>query len=209
MCAIGWRKKSRPHRSIERRHRASEFRQGNPGLGRIASGDFLGWDAGTKTLAEIPKIAQRRLQNEQLGAEVAHPDADLLTAFAEQALPARERDQVLAHLARCADCREIAALAGAAVAEPELVAAPKQVDHKPSRSFWSLRPLRWTAAAATAAVVLSAVWLNRKEVTRQELPAGTETNPAIVQQQNEPARCVWCSRDGQRVRAPLICPPDG
>ena len=137
-------------------------------------------------MAEIPKIAQRRLQNEQLGAEVAHPDADLLTAFAEQALPARERDQVLAHLARCADCREIAALAGAAVAEPELVAAPKQVDHKPSRSFWSLRPLRWTAAAATAAVVLSAVWLNRKEVTRQELPAGTETNPAIVQQQNEP-----------------------
>ena len=138
-------------------------------------------------MAEIPKIAQRRLQNEQLGAEVAHPDADLLTAFAEQALPARERDQVLAHLARCADCREIAALAGAAVAEPELVAAPKQVDHKPSRSFWSLRPLRWTAAAAAAAVVLSAVWLNRKEVTRQELPARTETNPAIVQQQNEPS----------------------
>ena len=56
---------------------------------------------------------------------------------------------------------------------------------EPSRSFWSLRPLRWTAAAATAAVVLSAVWLNRKEVTRQELPAGTETNPAIVQTQNE------------------------
>ena len=143
-------------------------------------------DAGTKTLAEIPKIAQRRLQNEQLGGEVAHPDADLLTAFAEQALPARERDQVLAHLARCTDCREVASLAGAAVPEPELVAAPKQVDHKPGRSFWSLRPLRWTAAAATAAVVLSAVWLNRKEVTRRELPAGTETNPAIVQQQNEP-----------------------
>ena len=125
------------------------------------------------------------MQNEQLGAEVAHPDADLLTAFAEQALPVRERDQVLAHLARCMDCREVAALAGAAVAEPELVAAPKLVDRKPGRSFWSLRPLRWTAAAATAAVVLSAVWLNRKEVTRQELPAGTETNPAIVQQQNE------------------------
>ncbi len=136
-------------------------------------------------MAEIPKIAQRRLQNEQLGAEVVHPDADLLTAFAEQALPVRERDQVLAHLARCTDCREVAALAGAAVAEPELVAAPKQVDRRPGRSFWSLRPLRWTAAAATAAVVLSAVWLNRKEVTRQEIPAGSEANPAIVQQQNE------------------------
>ena len=127
------------------------------------------------------------MQNEQLGGEIAHPDADLLTAFAEQALPARERDQVLAHLARCTDCRQVAALAGAAVAEPELVAeaAVGKPAVRRTGGFWSLRPLRWTAAAATAAVVLSAVWLNRKEVTRQELPAGSETNPAIVQTQNE------------------------
>ena len=127
------------------------------------------------------------MQDEQLGGEVAHPDADLLTAFAEQALPDRERDQVLAHLARCADCREVAALAGAAVAEPELVAAAAVGRPAVRRTggFWSLRPLRWTAAAATAAVVLSAVWLNHKEVTRQELPARTETNPAIMQTQNE------------------------
>ncbi len=94
---------------------------------------------------------------------------------------------MLAHLARCADCREVAALAGAGVTEQELVAAPSsgQVDRKPRRSFWSLRPLRWTAAAATAAVVLSAVWLNRKEVQQQDLSAGTETSPAIVQTQNE------------------------
>jgi Putative zinc-finger len=128
------------------------------------------------------------MQNEQLGAEVAHPDADLLTAFAEQALPARERDQVLTHLAQCADCREVAALAGAAVIEPELVAAVAVGKPAIRRTggFLPLRPLRWTAAAATAAVVLSAVWLNRREVQRQDLTAGTETSPAIVQPQNEP-----------------------
>lgn len=127
------------------------------------------------------------MQDEQLRGEVAHLDADLLTAFAEQALPARERDQVLAHLAKCADCRKVTALAGAAVAEPELVSAT--VAGKPvagrARGFWSLRPLRWTAAAATAAVVLSAVWLNHNEVERRNFTGGTETNAAIVQRQNE------------------------
>ena len=194
MCAIGWRKKSRLHRSIERRHRASEFgRESGAGQNEPQVNSSAGMagtaDAGTKTLAEIPKIAQRRLQNEQLGAEVAHPDADLLTAFAEQALPARERDQVLAHLARCTDCRQVAALAGAAVAEPELVAeaAAGKPQIRRTGGFWSLRPLRWTAAAATAAVVLSAVWLNRKEVTRQEPLQEAKRIRAIVQTQNEQA----------------------
>jgi hypothetical protein len=40
-----------------------------------------------------------------------HPDADLLTAFAEKSLQDPERAGVTDHLARCADCREIVALA--------------------------------------------------------------------------------------------------
>jgi len=139
-------------------------------------------------LAEIAKIAQRRMRDEQLRGEFAHPDADLLTAFAEQALPARERDQVLAHLAQCANCRDITALAGAATAEPGMLSAAvagKPAGGRTRRFFWSWGPLRWTAAAATAAVVLSAVWLNRKEVQRQDLTAGT--NPAVLRRQNEPA----------------------
>ena len=153
-------------------------------------------------MAEIPKIAQRRLQNEQLGAEVAHPDADLLTAFAEQALPARERDQVLAHLYRCTDCRQVAALAGAAVAEPELVAAPKLVDRKPGRSFWSLRPLRWTAAAATAAVVLSAVWLNRPQRTELIAPPAP-----VATLQNSPRSDASVPLENASDKGPLT--PDG
>lgn len=36
-----------------------------------------------------------------------HPDADLLSAFAEGAANALEREQMLAHLAGCAECREV------------------------------------------------------------------------------------------------------
>ena len=40
-----------------------------------------------------------------------HPDAEMLGAFAEQALSATERDGVLQHLALCEDCRDVVALA--------------------------------------------------------------------------------------------------
>lgn len=43
-----------------------------------------------------------------------HPDADLLAAFAEKRLLGHEREELLAHLAECADCREVVALASRA-----------------------------------------------------------------------------------------------
>jgi hypothetical protein len=42
-------------------------------------------------------------QNFQLGA---HPDADQLTVFVEGAATAREHEEMLAHLAECAECRK-------------------------------------------------------------------------------------------------------
>jgi hypothetical protein len=78
-------------------------------------------------MERLPPIARAHLQRQPTSD---HPDADLLTSFAEQSLPARERQQVLEHLSRCAQCREVAVLAGAepgdaALPEPEheLVAA--------------------------------------------------------------------------------------
>ena len=70
-------------------------------------------------MTEVPKIVYDRLRaarsrralSEETAPEPAHPDADLLTAFAEQALSATERDDVLEHLALCKDCREAIALA--------------------------------------------------------------------------------------------------
>ncbi|MGB9199712.1 MAG: hypothetical protein WCB53_22505 [Terriglobales bacterium] len=65
-------------------------------------------------MAELPKIVHQRLlpvTTEQVALAQAHPEADVLTAFAEQALPALERDDVLRHLALCGDCRDVVALA--------------------------------------------------------------------------------------------------
>jgi hypothetical protein len=64
-------------------------------------------------MERLPPIARAHLQRPP---NSDHLDADLLTAFAEQSLPPRERQQVLEHLSRCAQCREVAVLAGA---EPE------------------------------------------------------------------------------------------
>ena len=61
-------------------------------------------------MPEVPKIVHDRLRAglpTGTGPEGPHPDPDVLTAFAEQALSAAEREGVLQHLARCGDCREI------------------------------------------------------------------------------------------------------
>jgi Putative zinc-finger len=126
------------------------------------------------------------MQSEQLRVVDAHPDPDLLTAFAEQSLTQRERQLVLAHLATCAECREVITLAGSATLEPELAAAAvgRPSSAKTGKAFWSWRPLRWTAAAATAAVVLSAVWLNRSE---RESLTQTQATPVAQAGQKNPA----------------------
>jgi len=66
--------------------------------------------------SEVPKIVYDRLRTaapepENNAVARAHPDADLLTAFAEQALSASEREEVLHHLALCGNCREVLSIA--------------------------------------------------------------------------------------------------
>ena len=74
-----------------------------------------------------------------------HPDADLLTAFAENMLLERERTGVLAHLAACPDCRAI--VHTAADAEPETEPQPEPL---PVRA-----PFRtWLPSVAIAASLL-------------------------------------------------------
>ncbi len=60
-------------------------------------------------MRELPKFVIERLKISTPSA--LHPDADVLTAFAERALPNSERAVVTEHLARCGDCRNIIALA--------------------------------------------------------------------------------------------------
>jgi hypothetical protein len=102
-------------------------------------------------MEKVPKIVLKRLQSP---ATESHPDPDQLTAFAEHSLAGRERDQVLDHLARCGDCREVVTLA-----LPPEVELPA-LAHKSTN--WFLWPglrrqsgMRWAALAAAAVLIAS------------------------------------------------------
>jgi len=112
----------------------------------------------TREMNDLHKIVRQRMQAVVAGD---HPDPDLLTAFAEQALPERERTPVLEHLARCADCRDVLALASV----PAGSAATQIKDTAIARKapWFSLPVLRWGALAACLVIVGTAVLMYRDE----------------------------------------------
>jgi hypothetical protein len=109
-------------------------------------------------MLELSNLLRQRLgaQNsaENRGAGV-HPDADTLTAYTEQLLAAPERQQVLKHLAGCADCREVLALSQIEVAE----AATQPVLKPAPVSWWRkvLTPAFGVAGLVAAMVVIAVV----------------------------------------------------
>lgn len=101
----------------------------------------------------LPKYARERLR---AGHVVEHPDADLLTAFAEQALTTIERSQVADHLSQCSDCRQVVALA--TESRPALADRSPAARSIRSRDggLLSWPVLRWGALAACVVVVSAA-----------------------------------------------------
>ena len=93
-----------------------------------------------------------------------HPDADQLNAFVENALPLHEGQQTLAHLAICADCREIVYLSQHSdfgeFAAPQAIAA-----HKPWFSGWKLA---WPAAAALACGAIFTIHLHNTRLYKNK-----------------------------------------
>ncbi len=125
-------------------------------------------------MQDIPKIVLERLA--QTLAADAHPDADLLTAFAERGLAEAERGRVMEHLARCGDCREVVAWA---LPTTEEIATPIVAA---SKDWLSWPVLRWgVVAAGIAAVTSVGVMQYRQRSLRNEAPAS-----ALVAR-NEPA----------------------
>ena len=83
-----------------------------------------------------------------------HPDADQISAFVEQALPAHERELVLGHLAVCAECRAVVALSLPEVEVPAKPVAEPGSRHapKPWRIGWIFAlPIAGALAAAVLA----------------------------------------------------------
>ncbi len=138
-------------------------------------------------MEQLPKIVRERLQASP--KPEVHPDSDLLTAFAENSLPERERTPVLAHLARCGNCREIVALAAPEVVL-EHVAAVAAVPASPvrTRPAWPSRLIfGWGTLAACVAI---GVLLLRYQSHEKNLPqlASREAAPAnVVPRSNEAA----------------------
>src|SRR3954464_15011839 len=100
-------------------------------------------------MTDLSQLVRNRMAKTPVAGP--HPDADLLNAFAERSLVGREREGVLAHLATCADCREVVALAAPEAAQEAVL---------PARTRWLTLPvMRWGAVAAAVAVVAVAVVL--------------------------------------------------
>ena len=98
-------------------------------------------------MSEIPKIVRQRLHQPD-SASPTHPDANVLTAFAEQSLTGLERTAVLDHLSYCAECREILALA---LPASESLQPALQFSPGPKRT-WSI--LRWGLSSAGVLALL-------------------------------------------------------
>ena len=148
-------------------------------------------------MTEVPKIVYDRLRAAlpehalplRTGPELAHPDANLLTAFAEQTLSPTEREGMLAHLALCGDCRDVIALALPAAdivaaliaAEGEAVRATA-VPTKAERNWlnatkFAWPSLRWAALAAGIAVVASVLLLRPGKLNQSISPS---VNPQVA-----------------------------
>ena len=107
---------------------------------------------------------RRELARSQHGEP--HPDSDVLTALSEGALLQGERQQVLAHLSACADCRELLSIAATAALDsaddlkPFLLARPSL----PPQRTW----LPWASIAAGLLVVCTAVLVYQQKVAFQK-----------------------------------------
>ena len=92
------------------------------------------------------KLVSGRLWQQAVGQ---HPDVDLLTAFAENALLDSERVQLLQHLGACKDCREVLYLAAPASAAVQTVLS------FPPKRHWVV--FRWGTLAVSVVIVGAAV----------------------------------------------------
>lgn len=122
------------------------------------------------------------LLRQRLGATVdrasQHPDADLLTAYVEELLPAHEHDHVVQHLSLCSQCREVVALT-----TPEMVAAPEAQAEVATPPVLSVPARRWFLspafglAGSIAAMVLGVALILRLPLTTKQNATSNATQP--------------------------------
>jgi hypothetical protein len=136
-----------------------------------------------------------------------------LNAFVEQALPGKERDQVLAHVAACARCRQVVYLAQEAALASEAPESAVAGQAAPSswRSAW-LRGWRlaWVPAAACALLVGTAVLVSHRqspspnEVAKLAPDAERRPSPASAQQTTQPQTARPQPEERRQAQSPRL-----
>jgi hypothetical protein len=147
-------------------------------------------------MSELPKIVYGRLRANPRQKEImagGHPDADLLSAFSEQTLSSGERENVLGHLSRCADCSEVVALslplektvpaaveveikAGAnAKSEDDCSVAIESVVPRNSWFGFARPTFGWAALAAGVALAISLLVVNPIQRKQQALHSSSQS----------------------------------
>ena len=102
----------------------------------------------------------------------AHPGADALSAFAEDALPRAEMQRVVTHLAGCRDCRDIVYLAQRQEPQTQPVAA-----YRPRKTY---RAIRWATVFAPVVIVAGGLFLVRQEISKSARHSGTTSEPQAL-----------------------------
>lgn len=112
-----------------------------------------------------------------------HPDADSLTAFAEQLLPAQESEQILAHMATCGRCREVVFLARQAAEEEQAAVPARTVERKVRASWLGGWRWAWVPVGALAAVIGIAVVSHfRRAETEKQMALNESALPVTPEQ---------------------------
>ncbi len=118
-----------------------------------------------------------------------HPDAEMLSAFAGQALNAKERGEVLEHLAVCGRCRQVVALASEAASAEVAAAQPARVRPRVWWTSWGFALVPAAALAAAAVVVINVHERNVErsaEVAKLEQQRAAEKAPMPPQVASQP-----------------------
>jgi hypothetical protein len=114
-------------------------------------------------MPEFDEVLRSTLQS-KAASNTPHPDPDLLSAFAEQALKKEERAAVAMHISLCAECRELLSL----------VSAERVPIAMPQRVRWPA----WTAAGVAMAAGCALVYLS--------IPRSKPPSNAVLVARNAP-----------------------
>ena len=148
-------------------------------------------------MSEVPKIVRERLRPSGPGG--AHPDANLLAAFAERSLAPAERTGVLDHLALCGECREVLAVSvspmenvpQAVAPQPAIPARESAAEKAVGRQMWvNWGRVAWAGLAAGVVVAVGVLVMHpEKKGVDQALQKSSVTpaSPVVAKDKSSPA----------------------